>query len=543
MSYKKRIRVIDFFCGAGGFSEGFRQAGFDVIWAVDLWQPAVDTHKENHPSGITIQDNVIRLSNLPDDEFDKLIPDSEVIIGSPPCTAFSNSNKSGNGDKNKGIELFEAYLKIVARKKFKKNSILKYWLLENVPKVQSHIQSKYSANELGLNGDFELIVKGGNTGVYNAKYFGVPSSRERFFCGEFPRPTQLFTEERELIPLKSILQSLGNPKENIHTNIIDPVYGFSLCGENVSDHHYVQEVAEFEWKKAKQLKQDKGYMGKMSFPENLDKPARTIMATMSVSARESFILGYGRDKYRMPTIREVASLMSFPIDYRFYGISKGTKYKLVGNSVPPRLSFAFAAAIADNEKKEIESDYSRIAHPNDIDFINLNLDTFHLNSEKPRKETSKFKYHIPYFIFNAYRVELTNSKSNFQRNIAVWNTDIHYSQGPRAKIFTPDVTKLNLTKQDISIANAFFKQMHTQLVSFQQLQEAFCMTEIERKKSGLIGPYELLDAVRLFIDLNYDFSGVNQMVSLNFSDLKELHRATLVGYYILYNCLEKMKLI
>lgn len=206
----------------GGFSEGFRQAGFDVIWAVDIWQPAVDTHKENHPKGETIKGDVIKLSKLPDEEFNKLIPDSEIIIGSPPCTAFSNSNKSGNGDKANGIKLFEAYLRIIARKKFKKNSILKYWILENVPKVQIHIREKYTAKQLEIEGDFELIVKGGNTGIYNAKYFGVPSSRERFFCGEFPKPIQVFEDEKELIPLKSILSYLGEPKEKLHADITDP---------------------------------------------------------------------------------------------------------------------------------------------------------------------------------------------------------------------------------------------------------------------------------------------------------------------------------
>ena len=99
------MKVIDFFCGSGGFSEGFRQAGFEVIWAVDNWKPAVDTHKENHPNSKTILEDVIKLSKLPDKEFDEIIPDSEIIIGSPPCIAFSNSNKSGKGDKTKGIGL------------------------------------------------------------------------------------------------------------------------------------------------------------------------------------------------------------------------------------------------------------------------------------------------------------------------------------------------------------------------------------------------------------------------------------------------------
>lgn len=111
------MRVADFFCGGGGFSEGFRQAGFEIVFAVDKWEPAVTTYRGNKPGVNVIQDDVIRISLLSDEEFEKAVPDSEVIIGSPPCQAFSHSNKSGNGDKTLGIQLIEAYLRIIARKK------------------------------------------------------------------------------------------------------------------------------------------------------------------------------------------------------------------------------------------------------------------------------------------------------------------------------------------------------------------------------------------------------------------------------------------
>src|SRR6202007_422127 len=98
------------------------------------------------------------------------------------------------GDKSKGIELFEAYLRIIARKKFRKNSKLKYWILENVPQVEDYLKEKYSLKELGLTPRRNLIVKGKSSGVYNAKYFGVPSNRLRYFCGDFPAPTETVKE-------------------------------------------------------------------------------------------------------------------------------------------------------------------------------------------------------------------------------------------------------------------------------------------------------------------------------------------------------------
>lgn len=102
---KEKLKVIDFFCGAGGFSEGFRQAGFNLIWALDKWQPAILTYKKNHPESNTVIDDIRKIAYLPDNEFEKMVPDSEIIIGSPPCVDFSNSNRSGKNNKENGIQL------------------------------------------------------------------------------------------------------------------------------------------------------------------------------------------------------------------------------------------------------------------------------------------------------------------------------------------------------------------------------------------------------------------------------------------------------
>lgn len=64
-----------------------------------------------------------------------------------------------------------------------------------------------------------------------------------------------------------------------------------MIAKDITNHHYASEIAEFEWKKAKRLKEDKGYMWKMALPKNIDKLERTIMATMSCSYRESMIFG------------------------------------------------------------------------------------------------------------------------------------------------------------------------------------------------------------------------------------------------------------
>lgn len=534
------MRVTDFFCGAGGFSEGFRQAGFQIVFAVDKWEPAVTTYKGNKPGVNVIQDDVIRISQLSDKEFNELVPDSEVIIGSPPCQAFSHSNKSGNADKSLGIELIEAYLRIIARKKFKPDSVLRYWVLENVPNVKNYIKEEYTASDLKLEGDFVLHPSGGASGIYNAKYFGAPTNRERYLCGEFPAPIATHTNQTA-VTLGSVLSSLGDPLEGVPETITDVNYpDLKMDRCNVSDHMYVHELAPFEWNIAKRLKQDKGYMGRMSFPENTNRPSRTVMATMSASSREAMILGYGNGKYRLPTVRETASMMSFPIDYQFYGKSKGIKHTLVGNAVPPKLSFAVAKAIALDSDERVPERYVPIQHDSELEFFNLNGMDIPINKERPRRSVAKFKYHIPYLIIAAYRVELTNYQSNFEDGDFRWDIELHYSQGKaKAAVFTPTITEKLIPKTYRGAVRHYLEQIQNRLVSYNRFQEMFCLTTNQRQELDGWGPYELLDDIKKFIDnLLTDENKKNKVKTGCIP--KELPLAIIVGYYLLDNIVKKM---
>ncbi|MCF8020942.1 MAG: DNA cytosine methyltransferase [Vallitaleaceae bacterium] len=527
------MRVIDLFCGSGGFSEGFRQAGFDVIWAVDKWEPAVITHSENHPNCKTIQDDVISLSNLSDEEFDEIIPDSEVIIGSPPCIAFSNSNRSGKGDKSLGVKLFESYLRIIFRKKYKKDSILQYWILENVPNIGNYIKEQYSAIDLGLKGNNILKVIYENSGVYNAKYYGVATNRKRFFCGEFPTPKKKIINENSFVKLRSILDSLGEPKVPSKKVVIDPNYpDNSMNSGEITDHHYIREIAEHEWKKAKRLKQDKGYMGKMSFPEDMDKPSRTVMAMESYSARESLIFPYKENRFRAPTIRELASLMSFPIEYRFYGKSINMKHKLVGNAVPPKLSYALAKAIMEQEKFNIKAYYQRINHKNEFSLRNLNFKDIPLKIEKPKQPSSKFKYHLPYFIINTFRVELTNYHSDFKGSNFKWDIEIHMSQGPKARVFKPRIDRNYFEKYELDELKRFLSINISKVSTANKLQKIYCMTEKEREQRKLYSPMGLLEITKNFIE-NINIRN-NLYIPIKYKgELVILPYKTLYAYYAL----------
>ena len=101
----------------------------------------------------------------------------------------------------------------------------------------------------------------------------------------------------------------------------------------------------------------------MSFPENVNNPSRTIMATRSASTREAIIYNNfdKENQYRLPTIREAACLMGFPLSYQFEGKSENIKYKLIGNAVCCPLASCFAKEILI--KEELSLDIKKVYIP------------------------------------------------------------------------------------------------------------------------------------------------------------------------------------
>lgn len=361
MQELNRLTVIDFFCGAGGFSEGFRRAGYDVIMGIDNWQPAITTHNFNHG----LNDNVKSVLDFEDIEEINKLPDTDIIIGSPPCQLFSLSNQGGNANKDSGINLIKTFYKVIAVKKFQKNSKLKAWLMENVPNSQNYVQEEYTFEDLdlaewalsqNLNPKSIAIRSKYNGGILHADDYGAAQSRRRFVSGEitktgnFPFPDKL---KQEKVTLNKLFKNFPTPLNHSSCDfIVDPNYPIEKVSiKDFKDHFYDTGVYQVQWQKARDLKQRHPYMGKMAFPENMDKPSRTIMATQSASTREAILYNSncnrkGDGEYRLPTIREAACIMGYPLDYQFFG-DESTKWRQVGNAVCVQLSFALAVKILE----------------------------------------------------------------------------------------------------------------------------------------------------------------------------------------------------
>jgi DNA (cytosine-5)-methyltransferase 1 len=494
MSETNKLTVADFFCGAGGFSEGFNKSGFSIVFALDNWKHAVNTHHLNHPECKTTLMNILDLNTI--ELIDEIIPDTDIIIGSPPCISFSNSNKSGKADKSLGIKLIEQFLKIVLYKKTKKNSKLKFWIMENVPNSLKCVKDIYTSKELGLNEKLpNLIVN--NKNILIASNYGSPQGRKRAICGDYIIPNITHTkEEKNLVLIDNILKSLGPPLNNQKIKIIDPSYkNIKLNKNNLSDHFYDSELPTDWCKKAKRLKQDHGYMGKMDFPDRTNRLCRTIMATESYCSRESIIFHKeNTNKYRAPTIRELACLMGFPINYQFTGNSSNIKHKQIGNAVCVHLS----KALAEEIKKSLNIDL--ICNLRTIENIKFNLNDlqyplFSKYKPKPKKMNSKFHIHIPYLKINQLRVELDNLNSDFKKNEFIWSCLVHKGSGKNALKTSIDVDIIKILIENHNKFNEisiFIKDIEKKLYNSNLFQEKNCNIY---NKLPHYSPEEILDLI------------------------------------------------
>lgn len=533
-----KLRVIDFFCGAGGFSEGFRQMGYEIVYGFDHWRPAVDTYNHNFSLNCEVK-NILDFKHSID-EIEKL-PNTEIIIGSPPCVSFSSSNKSGNADKSLGVELTETFLRIVAVKKHQPNSILKAWFMENVVNSKRYLQTSYTfkdldltewANKYRINPLNTAIDLYDNTAVINSADYGSFQARKRLIAGEIISKRKLImppaTHDEDAKNGKAPYMTIGmmkkqfpNPYSDKSDKIIlDPQYPIQISQTLLTDHFYDTGIYQVEWKFSRFWKTNHPFMGKMSFPENEDKPSRTITATKIANSRESIIYKselnrIGDGEYRLPTVREAAIIMGFPITYQFLG-TENNKWRLVGNAVCCSVSRALAKIVLETLKLPLPDKLVLNNNPNIEGIINLNTYKLKVFDKPPVKNKgSRFRRHA--IKDGNLTVTLTNYdiEKNSKSAEGKWFTSIQYGTGkgfPIQKIddnYYKNIEKLILSFRGGSeflsyINNGFSKKIG----NAQELQKLY---ELQKSTPNLTEPTELVDTIQELIEkLNIERKDINQ---------------------------------
>ena len=137
-------------------------------------------------------------------------------------------------------------------------------------------------------------------------------------------------------------------------------------------------------------------------------------------------------------------------------------------------------------------------------------------------------------------MELTNYHSNFKDKNFQWDVELHYSQGKKkAAVYKFDVTKDMIDEKFRKPIEEYINNMEKQLFSFNDFQKVYCKTTEQRKASGELGPYELLDDVRGFIDQLIIPTEREAMRPVD-NEVTELPNVIIVGYYLLQQLVKRM---
>lgn len=378
-------KVLDLFCGTGGFSKGFQNAGignFEVVFGIDLLSTSVETFKLNHKSAFGVSGDIRKYRKS---EVAKKIGagrgEISVIVGGPPCQGFSSIRpfRSMNDDdpRNSLFEEFASYVNYFRPKVF---------VLENVTGLATHKNGQTIATmqecfkELGYECDWKLL---------NAAHYGVPQKRERLIMigvesGErisFPEPTHHFDgstigfkdrkkvvsvrhgdtiSEKNPLPAVTVMDAIGDlPKiasgEEANRYITNPENDYQKkrrknttelkLHSSTAHTEKMLEIIRYSGKNIDCIPKHLVTSGFSSCYSRLDanKPAVTITVNFVHPASNRCI---HPQQDRALTPREGARLQSFDDDFEFFG-SRTQVVKQIGNAVPPLLGKAIASQVAE----------------------------------------------------------------------------------------------------------------------------------------------------------------------------------------------------
>lgn len=385
--------VVDLFCGAGGASLGFVQAGFKVVLAVDVDENALLTYRLNHPE--LPKERVIRqdLTRLEDPVVAETFRDHlldilggsrvDVVVGGPPCQGFSLIGTHGRssaralseGSSVQGVGVQEKLFKYDPR-----NRLYLYFLkivewlrpsfcvLENVPAM---IRIGRGQIKKQIVADFEeLGYRVAAPGVYNAVDYGVPQRRERTLIMAGPisytnidvqrgKTVTLGEAIRDLPPLRAgsghevmrrvpdshlshYAMCLSQGTTLVHNHVARPhmesdlkLYNLLRPGESIKDRpDLMQDEKLFRYRNTNRFRD-------IYKRQDYNAPSSTVIAHLSKDGN-MFI---HPEQARSYTVREAARVQSFPDDYIFCG-SRTSQFVQVGNAVPPLFIRPFADWIA-----------------------------------------------------------------------------------------------------------------------------------------------------------------------------------------------------
>ncbi len=342
MSEKKNT-VLDLFCGCGGLSYGFIQAGYNVVLGIDHWKDAIITFQNNHKNSFGLVADLFY--ETPEQISKKTgIEQIDIIVGGPPCQGFSIAGKRIIDDERN--QLYKSFINFV---KFYNPKV---FLMENVPNIISMGKGIVKDNIIE---DFESLGYKVVYKVLMASDFGVPQNRKRaFFVGtksgeEFIFPT------KNIEDLITAVEAISDLPENTLPNgdeyFRKPESEYQKLMRENSKGVFNHEITNHSVQTTEIISLVPDGGNYKSLPPEFQKTRNVNIAwTRLNSNKPSFTIDTGHRHHfhykfnRVPTVRESARIQSFPDEFVFLG-SKTSQYKQVGNAVPPILAKVLAESL------------------------------------------------------------------------------------------------------------------------------------------------------------------------------------------------------
>ncbi len=316
---KSSFLAVDLFSGAGGFSIGFEDAGFEIVAAVDQDKAAAKTYVGNFPYTLMINED---LRNLPCSELKRLVGSEniDVVIGSPPCEPYTGANPRRRKEPLSRLyedpqgSLVLEFIRIVECLQ------PKVYVMENVPALVDDGLKDALRWEFSKAG-YEVFFN-----VLRAEDYGTPSKRVRVLASNIKLDPP---KVKEKVKVGEALSGLPPPSS-------DP---------EIPNHDIPPHLSRSKIKRIQRLKWGESLItyegaGRRQLPNYIRLNPNRLAPTVLGSSR--FIHPY---EPRLLTVREQARLMGFPDNHVFLG-GRDQQYNQVGEAVPPPLARAIGEYIS-----------------------------------------------------------------------------------------------------------------------------------------------------------------------------------------------------
>lgn len=337
----KKLNVVSLFSGAGGMDLGFRgnfdflgthyaEQPYNLIFSNDIFKQAADVYEVNFGHEVERRSiNDINVSELPNEEVD-------IVLGGFPCQTFSYSGKRGGLSDPRG----QLYLQMIRVIEYYSP---KMFVAENVDGIRnSRKDDKGNAVDVSA---LDTILEAFDVAGYNVQYrvlnaadYGVPQSRRRVIILGIRK--DLGDQEDVFYP-KALFDQTGEETEK---KWLSAKEGIDDLWDKINDPTVLNHTQR-DYSKAK------FYPGKKMQGNNrisADRPAPTIRAehhgNIEAHYRTTLKDENNMDGWRRLSVRETARLQSFPDDFNF-ACSASSAYKMIGNAVPPVMSWHVARSV------------------------------------------------------------------------------------------------------------------------------------------------------------------------------------------------------